>query len=152
MQNIEHIEHIVYMCTKAYRKFYDIFQTCISPDLLQELIDLSKDMEKYIKPLIKSDNAPSEKSTLEYELESVKEQLKQEENKRAEVETRNTELQKLVANNQVNQTYAQEVQNEVEKNEVEKIDRLGAGYISRDSQTEDSSYVQQTSQQVCYPS
>ena len=143
------------MCTKAYWKFYDIFQTCMSPDLLQELIDLSKDMEKYIKPLIKSDNAPSErKSTLEYELESVKEQLKQEENKRAEVETRNTELQKLLANKQVNQTYVQELQEELilVKNEVEKIDRLRAGYISRDSQTEDSSYVRQTSQQVCYPS
>lgn len=109
-------------------------------------------MEKYIKPLIKSDNASP--SALEHELESVKEQLKQEENRRVEVETRNTELQELLANKQVDQTNVQELQEELMlmKKDMEKIDRLRAGYISSDSRTEESSYVQQSGEQVCYPS
>ena len=125
----------------------------MSPDLLQDLIDLSTDMEKYIKPLTgtKCDSEPPERNIdLLNELEKVKERLKQEEDKQAEIEKRNMELEEMLAK-QVDKTNVQEVEEELMlmKKDMEKIDNLRAGYISRDSQTEGSLYVEETGQQVC---
>jgi septal ring factor EnvC (AmiA/AmiB activator) len=129
----------------------------MSPDLLQDLIKLSGDMEKYIKALLKSDSAaPERKSAFEDELKSVKEQLKQEEQKRAELETRNKELQDLIANKKLEGVDVQESQEEVQllgmdKIDMDKLDMLRAGCVSRDSQTtEESLYLDQTKQQVGY--
>ena len=123
----------------------------MSPDLLQDLIDLSMEMEKYIKPLTKCDIEPQERNiALLNELEKVKEQLKQKEDKQAEIEKRNMELEEMLAK-QVDKTNVQEVEDELMlmKKDMEKIDNLRAGYISRDSQTEESLYVEETGQQVC---
>ena len=123
----------------------------MSPDLLQDLIDLSMEMEKYIKPLTKCDIEPQERNiALLNELEKVKGQLKQKEDKQAEIEKRNMELEEMFAK-QVDKTNVQEVEDELMlmKKDMEKIDNLRAGYISRDSQTEESLYVEETGQQVC---
>ena len=123
----------------------------MSPDLLQDLIKLSGDMEKYIKALLKSDSAaPERKSAFEDEFKSVKEQLKQEEQKRAELETRNKELQDLIANKKLEGVDVQDLQEEVQLlgRDMDKIDMLRAGCVSRDSQTtEESFYIDQTKQQ-----
>ncbi|CAB3978657.1 optineurin-like [Paramuricea clavata] len=125
----------------------DEYKTSMSPDLLQDLINL----EKYIKALLKSDSAaPDRKNAFEDELESVKEQLKKEEQKRAELETRNKNLQDVIANKKLEEVDVQELQEEVQLlgKDMDKVDMLRAGCVSRDSETTDESFsLDQTKQQ-----
>ena len=109
----------------------------MSPDLLQDLINLSVEMEKYVKPLFESDNA-TEKNTLEGELKFVKEQLKLEEQRRVELEARYDDLAKSKKRGETDLLEVQEEMKLLQK-DMEKIDMVRAGCVSHDSQmTEES--------------
>jgi chromosome segregation ATPase len=123
----------------------------MSADLLQDMINLSIEMEKYIKPLSESGNAAiEEKRALEDELKFVKEQLTLGEQRQAELQATIDKYQELIENKKTERADFQEVKEELKllNEDMEKIDMVRAGCVSHDSQaTEGSLYSNLPGQQ-----
>lgn len=129
-----------------------LVQASISPGLLEELIKLSEDLEKYIRPLSEADCAsPGGSSTLEKELKSIGEQLQKGEEKCKELEAKNIELQGLTENKVVNGVGEQQVGEELKslEKDMEKKDmhRFGRG-LTDGQATENSFYLDQRDHQT----
>lgn len=118
------------------------------------MINLNEDIEKSIKPLLKSNHPAPVLNALEEELKLVKEQLKCEKEKQAELESKITKLQGHSDRKQIEGVDVQDVQEELKllDRDMDKMDMLRAGFVSRDSQTTEGSFSidQRGEEQVGY--